>query len=71
MTIRENLTWNLFTPAQHRVLACVLRGDSNKQIAEQLGCAKRTVEFHVHNILKKAGCESRARLIAMHWGKTP
>lgn len=45
-------------------LAC---GASNGAIAGALGCAERTVELHVSNILRKTGLGSRARLIAELW----
>jgi DNA-binding CsgD family transcriptional regulator len=53
------------------VLARLLQGDTNKEIAAHLRCTKRTIEFHVRNILKKAGCKSRSKLIARHRETTP
>jgi DNA-binding NarL/FixJ family response regulator len=54
------------TPGEVRVLIGVLRGETNKEIAVELGCSVRNVEFHVSNILRKSGQSSRARLIARH-----
>jgi DNA-binding NarL/FixJ family response regulator len=51
------------TPREHGVLALVRLGKSNKEIAEQLGCSAKTVQFHVSNILQKTGAKSRLRLI--------
>jgi DNA-binding CsgD family transcriptional regulator len=55
------------TQTEANVLACVVRGDPNKDIATKLGCSARTVEVHVANILDKTRVESRARLIAWFW----
>jgi DNA-binding CsgD family transcriptional regulator len=51
--------------AEQRVLVRVLRGEANKEIAHELGCALRTVELHVSSILRKTGAESRLRLLAL------
>jgi DNA-binding CsgD family transcriptional regulator len=55
------------TPRQSEVLGWVIEGASNKEIAEQLGCAENTIELHVTKLLQKAGVASRARLIAQFW----
>jgi PAS domain-containing protein/DNA-binding CsgD family transcriptional regulator len=55
--------WNL-TVAETRVLELVLRGLSNHQIAQQLGCSPRTAEAHVGRILRKSGHSSRLTLVA-------
>ena len=61
------LRWGL-TPRQTEVLALVAAGKCNKSIAAELGCAERTVEFHVSACLDKAQCEKRAELVAKLWG---
>lgn len=38
----------------------LLRGMSNQQIAQNLGIAERTVEFHLNPIYSKLGVSSRA-----------
>ncbi len=58
--------WRL-TQRQADVLACVAKGASNKEIAEQLGCSLRTVELHVSNLLRRSGHASRAALMARFW----
>jgi DNA-binding CsgD family transcriptional regulator len=55
--------WAL-TLRQAQVLALVARGDGNKLIAAKLGCSLRTAEIHVSNLLRKAGCETRAEVVA-------
>jgi len=58
--------WSL-TPRQVDVLELLSRGDSNKEIAQQLSCAENTVELHVTQLLRKAGASSRAQLVARFW----
>lgn len=52
------------TSSEARVLASLLRGNANKDIAQELGCTVKNIEFHVSNILRKTGQPSRAKLIA-------
>ena len=58
--------WAL-TARQVEVFRLVLEGHSNKEIAESLAMASRTVEVHITNVLLKANVDSRARLIAKAW----
>lgn len=58
--------WEL-TPRQRDVLALVVQGLPNKTISDTLRCAASTVELHVSALLKKAGVESRAELVARFW----
>ena len=58
--------WGL-TPRQTEVLGQLARGLCNKDIAKNLTLQDGTVEIHVSQILKKAGAESRATLIAALW----
>jgi DNA-binding CsgD family transcriptional regulator len=60
--------WAL-TKRQAEVLALLARGLSNKVLAAELGCGEPTVEFHVTALLAKAGCESRAALVARFWSE--
>ncbi len=55
--------WKL-TPAEHRVLELVLRGLTNHEIGQALGCSPRTAEAHVSRVLHKSGHSSRIMLIA-------
>lgn len=43
----------VLTPKEVPVLLRLLGGASNKEIAQELHCSVRNVEFHVSNILKK------------------
>ncbi len=55
--------WSL-TPRQREVLALVVDGQTNWQIASRLECAERTVEVHMTAILQRAQLANRATLIA-------
>ncbi|MBS0538142.1 MAG: response regulator transcription factor [Proteobacteria bacterium] len=51
------------TPQQWRVLALMVHGDQNKQIAYKLGIGEATVKAHVTVILRKLGVRSRTQAV--------
>ncbi len=51
------------TPAEHRVLRVLCRGNSNRAIAASLRLSPRTIESHVSSLLEKTGCRSRTQLL--------
>jgi len=51
------------TPQQWRVLALMVHGDQNKQIAHKLGVGEATVKAHVTVILRKLGVRSRTQAV--------
>ena len=53
------------TPREREVLALLVQGLSNNEIAEQLTLTHSTVKFHVSNILSKLGASSRAHAVAL------
>lgn len=63
---RAGALWDL-TDRQRQVLALLVRGKSNKEIASELQCAERTVEIHVTHLLRKSGAVSRAMVTARFW----
>ena len=52
------------TPRERQVAALVAEGLSNRQIAERLAVAKRTVDTHVEHILAKLDFTSRTQIAA-------
>jgi DNA-binding NarL/FixJ family response regulator len=51
------------TPKEREVLARVIRGASNKQIANDMACSVKTIEYHVSNLLRKSGTSTRLELV--------
>lgn len=60
--------WRL-TPRQASVMALLVEGLANKEIALRLGCSVGTIENHVTCILRRAKVGSRAALTAAFWGR--
>ena len=58
--------WSL-TARQRVVLAELVSGAANKEIAAHLGCSVRTVEGHLAALFRKAGVDSRGGLVARFW----
>jgi non-specific serine/threonine protein kinase len=56
----EQLT--LLTPREREVAVLIARGSSNRQIAEELVIAERTVTNHIEHIFDKLGFRSRAQV---------
>ena len=54
----ENLTTR-----EHQVAKLIVNGLTNKEIADILAIAERTVKFHVSNILQKCNVENRRDLL--------
>jgi DNA-binding NarL/FixJ family response regulator len=54
---------NKLTPREHDVLALLVQGASNREIAQQLFLSDKTVKQHVTKILRKLGVRSRSQAI--------
>ena len=63
---RVTRDWGL-TLKQSRVIAELVIGKANKEIAAALGCAEVTVEYHLTAIRRKMGLGGRAALISRFW----
>ena len=53
------------TPREREVLALLVKGMSNPEIAQRLSVSRSTVKTHVSNILSKLGVSSRRETIAL------
>ena len=53
------------SPREGQVLALLIEGATNKEIALQLGISERTVKAHVTGIFNKLGAGSRAEAVAI------
>lgn len=60
----EVLSADELTPREHEVLELVARGDTNAEIARQLGVSENTAKFHMKNILQKLHARNRAEVVA-------
>lgn len=52
------------TPMERRVLDLVGQGLSNREIADDLGIAEKTVKNHVTSVLAKMGLQRRTQVVA-------
>jgi FixJ family two-component response regulator len=53
------------TPREREVMALMVAGLLNKQIAGELGASETTVKIHRHNVMEKMGAGSLADLVRM------
>jgi FixJ family two-component response regulator len=53
------------TPREHEVLALVVAGRLNKQIASELGTVEKTIKVHRGRMMKKMGVRAVADLVRM------
>jgi DNA-binding CsgD family transcriptional regulator len=60
----EKLSSNL-TSRERQVLLMLMQAQSNQEIAQSLFISQNTVRHHVHQILKKLNCSSRAQAAAI------
>jgi FixJ family two-component response regulator len=57
--------YRLLTPREREVMALVVAGLLNKQIAGELGTSETTVKIHRHQVIEKMGAGSLADLVRM------
>ena len=63
-TTDDALAYDL-TPRELEVLGCLVRGSTDREIADELSISHRTVQVHVSNILGKLQAGSRTAAAAM------
>ena len=52
------------TPRERQVFELIIRGDTNKQVANALGCTVRTIKAHRHKVMQKMQVKSLAELVS-------
>ena len=57
-------SYDRLSSREREILRLICKGRTNKQIAEELYLSVRTVERHRTSIMRKAGLENRAELVA-------
>lgn len=58
---------NKLTPKEIEVLREIVKGASNKKIAELLVVSERTIHSHMSKILSKLNCENRHEIIVKYF----
>lgn len=57
-------SYDSLSPREQKILHSICKGRTNKQIADELFLSVRTVERHRSSIMRKAGLQNRAELVA-------
>jgi FixJ family two-component response regulator len=60
-----NSRYSSLTPREREVMALVVAGLLNKQIAGELGTSETTIKIHRHQVMEKMGASSLAELVRM------
>ena len=63
--LAERLPCEELTSREQQVLALVVEGATNPQIARKLGIAGSTVKNHISNIFEKLGVTQRTEAVAI------
>ena len=53
------------TLRERQVFELVIRCDTNKQVANALGCTVRTIKAHRHKVMEKMQVKSLAELVSL------
>jgi len=53
------------TPREREVFELVIRGKTNKQVANMLGATERTIKAHRHRVMEKMQVQSLAELVSV------
>lgn len=55
------------TEKELRILRAIARGETNSEIAEEIGRSQETVKTHVRHLLEKLGAKSRTHAVNLAW----
>lgn len=66
LTDRPTSGWASLTDTEHRVADLVAQGLTNRQAAAQMFLSPHTIGFHLRQIFRKLGIQSRIELVRMH-----
>ena len=61
----ERLPGPELSARETEILRLIANGQTNKQIATQLGISEGTVRVHASNVFAKLGCSDRAQAVAV------
>ncbi len=64
IAVQEDEAVARLTPMERRVLDLVGQGLANREIADELGIAEKTVKNHVTSVLAKMGLQRRTQVVA-------
>lgn len=64
MSLPNNPSKAALTERECEILRLIAKGHTNKEIARILVVATGSIEWHVHNIIRKLGVASRAQALA-------
>jgi predicted ATPase/DNA-binding CsgD family transcriptional regulator len=62
---RPPMGWNALTPAETKVVALVVEGLSNQQVADALFVSLATVKTHLTHVFQKLGVKNRTQLVSL------
>lgn len=57
--------WDSLTDSERHVARFVAEGLTNRQVAERMFLSRHTVDFHLRQVFRKLGINSRVELVAI------
>ncbi len=63
--LAERIPCPELSPRELEILKLIARGQTNKEIANQLAISEGTVRVHASNVFSKLGCSDRAQAVAV------
>ncbi len=62
----EDTSLSTLSPQEHRVLALIAKGQTNKEVASQLGLAEKTVKNYLSTVFEKLHVSRRSQAAALY-----